>query len=221
MKWKWFESALIEAGPFDKVVWVGDLVDGLGVKNTSETIIADLNQQIQCAIDIIETVNCKKNLFLYGTMIHTATKDGLEMEKVIAAAINGAESPNIHSQAWFKIGEHLFDVRHAPACSSAVPNTRANPITRERISNLEWARKGYQPKADCYLRGHLHFSYSVGEPGIWQGWNLAALQSPKTKYGRRLSNACDVGFATITEDKTWPIYRMYLAPVEKEKVLNW
>ena len=219
-KWKWFESALIEAGPFHKAVWVGDLVDGTGVKNNSETIL-NLNDQIQCAVDIVETVNCKKNLFVYGTMVHTSTRDGLEMEEEIAKRINGDELPNIWSQVWFKLGKHIVDVRHAPAVSSGVPHTRGNVIARERMANEQWAIKGYQILADLYLRGHCHFKYTAGSPGTWQGWNLPALQSPKTKFGRRLSNAVDVGFSLLEANDKWPIYEIYEAPICQEKILNW
>jgi len=220
-KWRWFEEALIEAAPWNKVVWVGDLVDGLGVKNSSEIILADLNQQINCAVDIIETVGCPKNLFLYGTMTHTATKDGLEIERIIAQQINGKENPMIYSQAWFKLGKHVIDARHAPACGSGVPHTRANPIMRERMANEQWHMKGYQPLADIYLRGHLHYKFMAGSPGTWQGWNLPALQTPKTKYGRRLSNTVDVGISILEENDKWPIYEIYEAPIRQEEVLNW
>jgi hypothetical protein len=219
-KWKWFESALVEASPFDKAVWVGDLVDGGGVKNSSERVL-NLNEQIDCARDIIKTVGCKKNLFVYGTMVHTSTRDGLELEDEIAKRTNGEDEPLIFSQAWFKIGKHIVDVRHAPACSSAVPNTRANPILRERMANEQWSMKGLQPLADLYLRGHLHYKFTAGSPGTWQGWNLAALQTPNTKFGRRLSNTVDVGFSLIEANDKWPIYEIYEAPICREEVLNW
>ena len=219
-KWKWFEDALVLASPYSKVVWVGDLVNGGGVKNSSERVL-NLNQQIDCARDIIRTVGSDKNLFLYGTMVHTSTKDGLELEDEIAKRTNGEETPHIYSQAWFKIGERIVDVRHAPATSSSVPTTRANPIIRERISNEQWAAKGLQPLAQLYLRGHLHYKYTAGCPGEWQGWNLPALQSPNTKFGRRLSNRVDVGISLIQDNDHWPTFEIYEEPPCREKVLNW
>lgn len=223
-KWEWFEETLIQAAPFDKVVWVGDMIDGTGVKNPSETVL-NLNDQIKCAVDVVRTVNCPKNLFVYGTMIHTSTKDGLESEEEIAEKINGEDNPNIWSQAWFKIGDLVCDVRHAPASSSGVPHTRGNVIARERMANEQWYLKGLQPLAHLYLRGHVHFKYTAGVPGEWQGWTLSALQSPKTKFGRKLSNTVDVGIGILESTDNWPIkpptFEIYGAPVCQEAVLNW
>jgi hypothetical protein len=157
-------------------------------------------------------------------MVHTSTKDGLETELEVANRINGADKPNIWSQAWFRLGRFVVDIRHATASKSSVVTSKGNPIIKERIANEQWFLNGAaQPLADIYLRGHLHCKFTAGAPGTWQGWNLPALQSPKTKYGRQLSNVVHVGISTIeiNGDYDWPIYQIYEAPICQEKVLNW
>jgi hypothetical protein len=89
------------------------------------------------------------------------------------------------------------------------------------MANEQWHLKGYQPLASLYFRGHLHYKFTAGSPGTWQGWNLPALQTPKTKYGRRLSNTVDVGISVIEASDNWPKYEIYEAPICQEKVLNW
>jgi len=220
-KWEWFVAKVKEAGPFDICIWLGDLVDGLGVRNHSETIIGDLNRQILASKDCVDAVGCKNNLFVYGTCVHVSTKDGLEIEKEVAQLVNGIENPKIFGQVWFDFGGYTIDCRHAPAGKSMVPHTRGNPIQRERMSNEQWFLDGSQELSGIYLRGHLHYCFTAGSPGRWQGYIVPALQSPDTKYGRILSNVVNCGFSTLeTADGSWPTFKFYEAPKCRNKILK-
>ena len=216
-RWQWFEEKVKEAGPFDVCIWLGDLIDGLGVKNHSECVIGDLNQQIQGAADVVKSVGCDKNYFVYGTMIHTSTKDGLEAELEVAKLINGDSYPQIWGQQWFKWGKYVIDCRHAPAGKSHVPHTRANPLQRERLSNIMWHLEGVQPLSNIILRGHCHYKFIAGEPGTWMAYALPALQGLGSKYGRILSNVVHEGFCTLTSNgESWPLFELYEMPRELE-----
>ena len=219
-KWEWF-SHEVGMHDWDCHINLGDIVDGQGVKDSSETIM-DLNSEISAACKIIETINCPINWFVYGTRVHTTTRDGVELDQEVAKHINGTENPMIFGQIWLEYGKWILDVRHAPGSRSGVYSTRGNPLIKERISNCLWADEGIQPRANHYFRAHQHFMFTAGEPNRWSAYSVAPLQSPATKYGRTLSNAvhCGFGILTIPDNGDWPIWEIKEAPIEKETVFS-
>ena len=222
-KWDWFINILKDIGKLDAAIWLGDLPDGQGVRNASETIIPNLNRQINCCVDVIETVNCKENFFLYGTCVHVTSKEGIDLEYEIAKQVTGKQDPNISDEMKIQFGNHILNCRHQPAGKSHVPHTRANPIQRERMADEQWYLDNQEVEvlSDIYLRGHLHYMATAGIPNRWQGFNVPALQSPHTKYGARtLSNVVHCGFCVLESDGSWPILKVYEAPRERRTVLK-
>jgi len=213
-RWMWFVRSLKDEGPFDAAIVLGDMVDGPGVKNGAETII-NLNQQAAAAAEIIKTIGAKKNFLVYGTPVHTITGGGFEIEKAVADIL-GVE---IHGQIWINVDGFILDCRHHPAGSSQV--YPGNPLQKERESNVRWAEENVQPKAHIILRGHVHKSFQIGEPGVWQGIACPALQDFGCVYGRRLSNVVHLGWGTLdTQKGVWPVWKTYMAPRNQEAVLS-
>ena len=211
-RWDWFVKSIKEQGPFDGAIFPGDLTDGPGVKSGNETVIK-LNFQADAAVEIIRTVGAKKNFLTYGTPVHTITGDGYEIEKAIAKEI-GAE---IHGQIWLEVEGFILDIRHHPAGSSQV--YPGNPLQKERESNLRWSLEKVQPLAQIILRGHVHKSFQIGEPGVWQAISIPALQDFGSIYGRRLSNLVHMGYGIMDIEKgVWPVWKTYMAPRNLEKV---
>ena len=219
-KWDWFLSE-IKKHKFDCHINLGDIIDGLGVKDSSETIMSG-NDQILAACEVIEMIEAPDNWFVHGTRVHTTTKDGIELDLEVAKQINGKEDPKIDGQIWLEYGKWILDCRHAPAGKSMVPHTRANPIVRERLINVAWHAEGVQTLANHYFRAHNHFMFNAGEPNRWSGYAVPALQSPDTKYGRILSNIvhCGFGILTIPDNGDWPIWKVIEAPKEKARVFS-
>jgi hypothetical protein len=214
-RWKWFTGKLKELEPFDGAIFLGDLCDGTGVKDVSECIIADLNSQIKAAAQVVDVVSAPKKLMVYGTAVHVRTKDGLELEKEVANLV-GSE---IHGQIWVDIDGYIVDCRHAPAGNSQV--YPANPLVRERESNVRWHDEGAQPLSQILLRGHCHRIYSVGQANRWEAHAVPALQDIGTKYGRQLSNIVHMGFGVLDFiEGMWPIWTVYEAPRWKETPLK-
>jgi len=228
-KWVWWLELIEHHGPFDMHINTGDVIDGLGVKDGTECIIPDPNRQIEAAIECIKAIKAPENLFVAGTRAHTITRDGLEMDKMVANEFKTARTPkNFKGQLFIHIdvpghkGWEL-NVRHAPGSRSGVKSTRAMPIGKERDANVEWHRRGQEPLGDLYFRGHLHYSYNAGVPGRWQGYILPSIQSPDTKYGRILSRGTDTGagYLTITKDGDWPIWTPIPYQEEMVEVLQY
>ena len=206
-KWEWFKEEVKKQGPYDACIFLGDLVDGLGVKQSSECIIADLNNQISGAVQIIKEIGCDTNFMVYGTPVHVQERSGLELEKEIANQV-GCE---IHGQIWIEIEGYTLDCRHHPAGNSQV--YPANPLVKERESNVKWHDEGRQPLANLYFRGHCHRLYDVGQPNRWSAHAVPALQGIGTKYGRRLSNIVHEGFGVLDIlPDMWPIWTVHEAP---------
>jgi len=209
-RWKWFTETVKEHGPFDAAIFLGDLVDGLGVKDSSECIIADLNSQIDAAAQIVRAVEVEDPAMIfmvYGTPVHVRTKQGFELEEAVAEKI-GCE---IHGQIWVEYDKYTIDCRHAPAGNSQV--YPANPLVKERESNIKWHMEGAQVLANIYFRGHCHRLYDVGQPNRWSAHAVPALQDVGTKYGRQLSNLVQMGWGTLDIlEGLWPIWTVYEAP---------
>jgi hypothetical protein len=219
-KWEWFCEKLLEKGPFDAMISMGDIVDGQGVKDSSETIL-DPNKQISAAIDIVNLIEAPVNWFVFGTRVHTTTGDGLELDYEVARAINGSDDPKIKGQIWLQIDDYVLDCRHAPAGRSGVPHTKGNPLMRERMSNEQWYLEGRQVLANHYFRGHCHYQYNVGVPNKWSAYAVPALQSPDTKHGRVLSQVVHCGFGILTiEEGEWPKWEIINEPIGEPKAFS-
>jgi len=211
-RWQWFKKSIKKHGPFDAAIWDGDLVDGPGVKSGNETVM-NLNLQADAAAEIIRTVGAPANYLLYGTPVHTITGGGYELEKAVATAIGCP----IHGQIWLDVEGFILDIRHHPAGSSQV--NPGNPLQKERESNVRWALEGVQPKADIILRAHVHKSFQIGEPDVWQAIAVPALQDFGCIYGRRLSNVVHMGWGTLDITKgVWPVWKTHHAPRIMEAV---
>jgi len=218
-KWEWFIDTLKEIGKIDCLVDLGDIVDGQGIKDSTETIL-DPNKQIMSAVEIIETIGAPVNWFVHGTRVHTTTRDGLEIDLAVASYVNGNDNPKISGQLWLGYGDFILDFRHACSGKSMIKHTRANPLLRERYHNESEFLEGRQPLATHYFRGHSHYMFSAGEPNRWSGYSVPALQSAKTKYGRILSSVTHVGMGVLTINKGWPEWKVYEPKRKKAKVLD-
>jgi len=72
-KWEWYESVIDNYGPFSCHINLGDVVDGLGVKDSSETIIAT-NDQIR---SIVKNKDSKE--------LHRLIREYLDNNKILSA----------------------------------------------------------------------------------------------------------------------------------------
>lgn len=201
--WGWYEAAVKKLRPIDYLILNGDAVDGEQRRaGGSELIIPDRNQQIEAFIESIKPCDVppENTLMTHGTGYHTSN-DGQDQETIIANVI-GCQIKS-HIQFAIKNWEKspIIDIRHAPAGRSAVPNTRANPVMREWLSNLLWAEHGVQEKADIIIRSHVHYHVGITQPsrrGSWWGITTPALQQAATKYGARtLSNVVHFGLVWV------------------------
>jgi len=219
--WEWFGHSIKINGPYDCAVWMGDLIDGVGVKDPSETKL-NLNDQKSCAREIVRNVDAPVNWFLYGTDVHTGTGNkGYEIEKDIAELTNSEDQPHIYSHLQAKVDDFVLDFRHQPASNSHVETSMSNPLIREHLVNKQWFMEGRQQLATHIFRAHTHKMVSVGIPNRWVAHGCPALQR-KTKYGtRRLSNVVHCGYGVLTFQKEgWPAWEIHEPPKPSPRVFK-
>jgi len=174
----WYRDMVTELKPIDILAINGDCIDGQGSRSGgSELIAPDLNKQIEMAIRTIEIVEAKTHIMTYGTAYHTGQAQ--DQEKIIANHFNA----DISSHQWFDVNGTMFDMKHKVG-NSSVPHGKGTPLAKEWLWNTLWAEQYEQPRADVYIRSHVHnFSFCGGAD--WIAMSLPALQGQGSKYGAR------------------------------------
>lgn len=203
-------------GTIDIAIWNGDLIDGKGsMSGGTELITADTNKQIEMAIECVEFLGAKKNLFTYGTPYHGGKLDDYEVH--VAGAFGGV----IKSHLFVDINGVNFDVKHEPASKSKLPHTKAGALGRDWLANMDWTVDGEQPEADVFIRSHVHrFDYAGNEH--WLGMTTPALQGAGSKYGaRRCSGRVTWGlvhFDVGNKEYTWNAHVVTVAAQKQKSI---
>lgn len=107
--------------------------------------------------------------------------------------------------AWLEYAGVVMDIKHHIG-SSTVPGSVPPALTRDAVWNLLWAEKELQPRANFFVRSHLHKFVAVMDDD-WVAMVTPALQG-WTKYGaKRMSKTISYGFISykISDkgDLTW------------------
>lgn len=200
--WQHFVNLLEKHKPFDVCFSLGDVIEGKGGKSgATELITADRDEQSDMACEIFRQIRKRSNdgfkiIGVYGTGYHVSSEGGEDWENIVAER---AEFTKIGSHEWVDVNGCIFDLKHHLGGSS-IPHGRFTAPARERLWNMLWAERDYQPKASVILRGHVHYAAHCGEPG-WLAMSVPALQGMGTKYGaRRCSGIVHWGITIFTVD---------------------
>lgn len=138
---------------------------------------ADLNEQVEMAIDALAPWDANRYLFTYGTQYHVSN-GGQDTEKQVADAFGAI----IGSHIFPKAGGKVFDIKHHSGGTSIPHGTP--PLKRAHIWNLLWNEEDQQPLGDITIRSHIH-RFHYGGDHTWLGMTLPALQAAHTKFGAR------------------------------------
>ena len=190
--WNWYVNRLSMLKPIDKLLILGDAIDGDGGRSGgTELITTDRKKQVCMAIEAIEAVEAKAMTMVYGTPYHTGQAEDFEVD--IAKHLGC----KIGSHEWEEVNGCTFDFKHKQSnCKNP-----ATGIWNDIVDNREWACLNEQPKANVLVRAHTHRSVIIRiEDCI--GISIPALQAYGTKFGAR---ACTrkVQFGLIALD-VWP-----------------
>lgn len=172
-----FLRSLDQTGRPDILLVLGDCIEGKGEKSGgTELITSDRFEQCDMAVEIIKKINAKKIVMVYGTPYHTGAEE--DFERQVADDV-GAEKIGGHE--WPDVNGVIFDIKHYIG-SSQNEHGRHTPLANERISNLLWSEFEESPKADIFLRAHVHYYAEAGGKN-WIGRTIPSLQGKGSKFG--------------------------------------
>ena len=208
--WTWFERTVKEQGPFDACFDLGDNIDGAGSRSGGvELITRDLLEQVEMATQCLRVIPTEQFVMVYGTPYHVSL-EGTDMERQIAENLGGAI---ISGHEWVDVNGCVFDLKHKCG-SSSTPQGRHTAVARARVWNDLWALRNMAPRADVFLRGHVHYHQDCG--GVrnnrpWRAMTLPALQGPGSKYGvRECEGEVHFGLVVFEVDEngafTWQVH---------------
>ena len=185
----WYRSELQKLNPIDVLIVNGDAIDGRGERSGStELLTTDRSNQCMMAVAAINEAKASKVFMTYGTPYHVG--DAEDWENFIADKV---EAEDISSHGFINVNGLVFDYKHKVG-SSSVPYGRFTQVAKEKLWNSLWAEYEEHPKADVFIRSHVHYFGFAGQNG-WLGITTPALQGHTTKYGeRQCSGTVDYGF---------------------------
>lgn len=213
--WEWFSENVAKHGPYDIIFANGDLIDGKGQKSGGvEQITTNREDQVNMAIEIIEHIPKKKGwkmVITRGTPYHAGDEE--DWENKIADHFKA----KIGEHEWVDVEGVVFDLKHHPAGGSSVPHGRHTAVARDRLWNVLWAEKKLQPKADIFIRSHVHYHNGAIGNG-WLAMTTPALQGFGSRYGaRRCSGEVDYGFVTFEVEKGAYSWQAHIAQLEEQR----
>ena len=177
--WKHAERMHKKYRGVDVLAMLGDAIDGNGWRSKgTEAITTDREEQTEMARQFLDPFEAKKIVMVFGTAYHAG--EGEDFERVLAKAM-GAE---IHSHAFLDIEGTIFDVKHHVG-SSSVPYGKGTPIKKAQVLNALNSLYDEEPLAKVIVRGHAH-EYIAVDDEQYLAIVLPALQSPNTKFGKRI-----------------------------------
>lgn len=216
--WREFRNLLRQLEPIDFVLYLGDGIDGTGVRSGgTEQLMLDRIEQVDCCAEVLNTVRLHarrgfKMFGVRGTPYHTGNSE--DWEDLIAQKA-GMEHMGNHE--WIDIEGHIFDIKHKCGAST-IPHGRFTAIARERLWNTQWWQsQGGQPKADVILRAHVHYHDYCGDPD-YVAMTCPALQGWGSKYGaRQCSGIVHWGLISFDVDKRGVEWRSHVVDVKAQK----
>ncbi len=216
--WDWYKAEIDRLKPIDILVVNGDAIDGKGKRSgSSELITADMNEQVEMAANCIWTVEAEQIVMTYGTPYHTGIDT--DHEKQLADMVKATK---IGGQEWIDVNGTIFDFKHKIG-GTTVPYGKGTPIAKDRLWNLLWTEFEEQPKAQIFIRSHVHYFFYAGE-AHWLGMTLPSLQGQGSKFGSRQCVGhvdCGIVWFDIEDDGsfTWD-YSLCRASTQKAKPLK-
>lgn len=207
--WEWYVSTLKSIGNVDFVFSLGDDIDGDGGRSGgSELITVDRDEQCDMAVACNSQIKTSNpGIMVYGTPYHTGVSEDFESQiaRELGWKIGSHEQPVIDGK--------VFDLKHKIG-SSKKKELRYTALGNEIVANHEWANAGQQKRADCIIRGHVHY-YKYVEDEDSMGFTCPALQGYGSKFGaRQCSGRVNVGITQITIDEGMISVTPFLADKE-------
>lgn len=191
--WEFFQRTVEEVKP-DVATWNGDGIDGDQTKCGARGLItADPEEQALMYEKCVAQARARTNLFIAGTAYHTG-KDG-DWESLTAKEFDA----ELYSNLFYKIEGVTLNARHFVG-RSTVPYGRTTAVTKENVWNLIKSEDGWEPRAQVFIRSHVHYFVYSGDARSL-ALTTPCLQLPGGLFGDRMcTGTVDVGLAWLVID---------------------
>lgn len=217
--WSKFRRRIRDVGPFDFVVYNGDLIDGKDTKEGSRNQISvDRAEQVKMAVKCIEVVNANNAILIRGTPYHVGV--GEDWEDLIADKL---DLP-IFNQAFPRIEGVNFSIRHHIGAST-IAHGRFTALAKDYGWNKVWAEEKQQhPRSNILVRSHVHYYGDCGQrlsnKNWWRAMTLPALQGTGSRYGEsKCVGLVDFGFVWMELNNGKLVdWQAEIIPIESQKV---
>ncbi|MCP4643090.1 MAG: hypothetical protein GY851_21770 [bacterium] len=183
--WDNFTRILDSIAPIDIMFHMGDCIDGKGTKSGgTEQITGDMEEQSDMAVAVCDEVrrhgrdDAFKAIGVYGTGYHVGASE--DWENIVAER---AGWDKIGAHEWPNVDGFVFDLKHKIG-SSSIPHGRHTAIAKDRLWGELWAAEDLTDRAQCYIRGHVHYHQYCGGPD-WLALTNPPLQAMGSKFGSR------------------------------------
>ena len=194
--WSWYAKTMKDLQPIDTLFHLGDCIDGNSPKNSGiEEMEVDRLKQCDIAVDCINESKAKNIILIRGTDYHVG--GSTEYENVVYDRITPPGSKKIGNHEWVEFfdGKIIFDLKHKVG-NTTVPYSQGTSISKDRYMNLLWAERDLQPKANIFIRGHIHKDFFAGDSDFLS-LSMPSLQWT-TNYGAKVcSSRVSVGLAVF------------------------
>jgi hypothetical protein len=190
--WDFYAAEIERLKPVDVFINNGDAIEGKGFRSGgTELTYPDRVNQVEIAVACMELSEAKHYISTYGTPYHVGAED--DWEGMITSQLKeSGHDADIKGQQWIEINGTTFDIKHKVGASS-IPHGRSTPQKKEQLWNLIWSDIGGQPRADIFLRSHVHY-FDYSGTSTYLAMTLPALQGQGTKFGsRQCSGVVDFG----------------------------
>lgn len=213
--WKFYTKAIDLEKPIDILMSLGDMIDGKGDRSGSiEQITTDRLEQIRMASQVIDYAEAKKVRIQYGTRYHVGKDEDYES---LLHEMTKCEDVKVGGHGFYNIDGVVFDVKHK-INSSAIPHGRHTALARARLWNAIWnSEHERQPKANVFLRGHVHYFVFNGGSN-WLGMTCPALTYNSAFGIRECEGIVDVGIIVFEIDKGEYSWKRVMAEFANLKV---
>jgi len=167
--WDWF-VANTKNKKYDVAAWLADMCEGEGKHDSTFHLTTNIEEQIDMAIEIVNTVGAKRNIFVYGTPYHTS--GALDYESILARHFD----EEIKTRYKAEIGGVKFIFRHVLGKTSTPVG---GDIMLRKESLWDIIENPPEERADWLFFGHVHEFRSVSSV------DCTAVAAPALKIGAR------------------------------------
>jgi hypothetical protein len=180
----------------------GDLADGSARRGYGRDVWTnEPEEQAECAIEVINYI--KKHHLVKGAPIigargtaYHAVMGGVDVENLVAKETD----MDLKYEQYVDMDGITINFKHHIGGRNK-PHTQGTQLPETKLHNLYLADIEMAPRADVFMRGHLH-KYRVFSDPTYTAMLLPCLQGPYTDFGGRVcEGAVNMGFMKVWEEE--------------------